>query len=483
MRLGSVILVILCCVLLLPYDAGAAEQVFPYTAYVTQDEAYVRSGAGRNFYATAQLKRGEKVEVHAREAGGWLAIRPPEGSFSWVPGERLKVGDDGIALVLEDGVASHIGSSLEEHRDVIQVRLERGEEVEVLDAVRVGEGEEAEWWYKIAPPSGEFRYLEERYLSRERPYTLPEPSAQPSADKREPYRPLANHRRANTKAEINHGWVPSLDRATAGGLKFARRDTHPGSTSTARPADEMQHRDEKSTGTTGASGPHSSAANSGESGSGGKFIAGPSGADDGSASVSDLLNAINLELSQMVVDDPGRWQFGELQKRCQSLVGRAQSADERSRLAALQNRINKFEEIRQRSLQAAGTSPARLDSPSIAAVASAGGEAIDLDRMLTSGSVTPPTVKLEDPSRYDGVGKLTRVVSQRPNAPRYALINSSNEVVSFVSPSAGVNLQPYEGQYVGVSGQRGFMPELKKPHVTALRVSPVEIGALERTRR
>jgi hypothetical protein len=37
-------------------------------------------------------------------------------------------------------------------------------------------------------------------------------------------------------------------------------------------------------------------------------------------------------------------------------------------------------------------------------------------------------------------------------------------------------LQPYVGQQVGVSGKRGFMPELYKPHVVAMRVNVVDTG-------
>jgi hypothetical protein len=74
-------------------------------------------------------------------------------------------------------------------------------------------------------------------------------------------------------------------------------------------------------------------------------------------------------------------------------------------------------------------------------------------------------------------------VSQRPGAPRYALVNSSNEVVAFVSPGTGVNLQPFEGQHVGISGQRGYMPELKKPHVMALRISALDGGQSRLARR
>ena len=45
-------------------------------------------------------------------------------------------------------------------------------------------------------------------------------------------------------------------------------------------------------------------------------------------------------------------------------------------------------------------------------------------------------------------------------------------------PAPGVDLQPYVYKEVGVSGQRGYMPELKKPHVTAQRVNFVDGPAL-----
>jgi hypothetical protein len=90
----------------------------------------------------------------------------------------------------------------------------------------------------------------------------------------------------------------------------------------------------------------------------------------------------------------------------------------------------------------------------------------------------PSVLPVDDPNRFDGVGKLAPVFAQRPNAPRYALIDESNQVVSFVSPAPGVNLQPYLGKSVGVSGQRGYLPELGKPIVTAQRISSVDSPTL-----
>ena len=51
---------------------------------ITADDVYVRSGPGENYYPTDKLKAGQEVEVYRHDPGGWYAIRPPKGSFSWV---------------------------------------------------------------------------------------------------------------------------------------------------------------------------------------------------------------------------------------------------------------------------------------------------------------------------------------------------------------------------------------------------------------
>jgi SH3-like domain-containing protein len=145
-----------------------AEQAFPYKAYMTADDVEVRSGPGEDFYPTDKLQKGEMVEVYRRDAGGWCAIRPPEGSFSWISGRVLKLQDGNLAVVKEDDVASRVGSSLSNVRDVIQVRMHKGETVELLDSKETLGGK-SQVWYKIAPPSGEFRWISEKFLTKERP--------------------------------------------------------------------------------------------------------------------------------------------------------------------------------------------------------------------------------------------------------------------------------------------------------------------------
>jgi uncharacterized protein YgiM (DUF1202 family) len=143
--------------------AAAAETGFPYQAVVTTDNIYVRSGPGENFYPTDRLKAGQAVEVYRHDAGGWYAIRPPAGSFSWVAGSDLEPSKDNLARVAEEHVPARVGSRFSDIREVTQVRLKRGEVVEVLGAKsRVG----AETWYKIAPPAGEFRWVDGKHVAR-----------------------------------------------------------------------------------------------------------------------------------------------------------------------------------------------------------------------------------------------------------------------------------------------------------------------------
>ncbi len=144
-------------------SAGAAD--FPYTAYVSSDDVYVRSGPGKNYYPTAKLKRGEQVEIYRHDPGGWYAIRPPRQSFSWISARQVDPAEKGLAVVNSPRAVARVGSTFSDMRDVIQVRLDRGEKVELVESQPVADGK----WYKIAPPAGEFRWVHKEYLDRHAP--------------------------------------------------------------------------------------------------------------------------------------------------------------------------------------------------------------------------------------------------------------------------------------------------------------------------
>ena len=86
-----------------------------------------------------------------------------------------------------------------------------------------------------------------------------------------------------------------------------------------------------------------------------------------------------------------------------------------------------------------------------------------------------PLEKIPD---FDGVGRLTPVVSRKSGAPQYALTDVKGNVLMFVSPALGVDLQPHLGKIVGVSGSRGYMPRLKKNHVSVSQVERLAPTAL-----
>jgi hypothetical protein len=183
---------------------------------------------------------------------------------------------------------------------------------------------------------------------------------------------------------------------------------------------------------------------------------------------------IDRELSRIVVAEPAQWNLDGVRKRTDKAYEQATSPAVRRKLEDLRNRIARFDDIYRRSLALAKPDAGTL-------VGQAG--ATPSEPQLRIAETPLGGNNATDPARYDGMGKLTPVVSERPGAPRYALVNRANEVVTFVSPAPGVNLRQFEGEYVGISGQRGYMPELKKPHVTALRVNPLESAPSRVARR
>ncbi|MBR5161185.1 MAG: SH3 domain-containing protein, partial [Thermoguttaceae bacterium] len=131
------------------------QEGFPYMAKVSVKNVAARSGPGVNYYPTQALPVGSVVEVYCELPTGWAAIRPPQGSFSWVRGKFLEVQTDGTGRITEDNAASGVGSELIDSRDVVQVRMRKDERVEVIQKTNIG----SEEWYRISPPSGEFRWV------------------------------------------------------------------------------------------------------------------------------------------------------------------------------------------------------------------------------------------------------------------------------------------------------------------------------------
>ena len=137
------------------------ETLSPYIVFVAEKDSCARCGPGENHYRTDPLRQGQELEVYVETEDGWLGVRPPTNAFCWMPAEAVEMSDDGTtARVLEDKTVAWIGTQLgQAKRYRWQVRLDSGEEVFVLGQNERSDKDGAKIWLRIAPPSGEFRWV------------------------------------------------------------------------------------------------------------------------------------------------------------------------------------------------------------------------------------------------------------------------------------------------------------------------------------
>ncbi len=134
-------------------------QVVFFSIPVAADVAVVRSGPSEDAYPTGSVAKNRYVEAYFRSADGWCAIRPPQGSFSWVNAKFVRRETDGIGRIVASGgkaVPSRVGGATVEESALVQVGLKNGTQIKILDETRLSDGST---WLKIAPPSGEFRWI------------------------------------------------------------------------------------------------------------------------------------------------------------------------------------------------------------------------------------------------------------------------------------------------------------------------------------
>jgi hypothetical protein len=136
-------------------------QTFPYQAVVVKDDVLVRSGGNQDYYPTLRLKRDAVVTVHRQDPGGWLAIDPPEGSFSWIPARYVDraTPDADKGVVTEDDIIIFVGSEFGEESSVWQRKLANGTQVQILGEQQIETAAGLRSMYKIAPPFRERRWI------------------------------------------------------------------------------------------------------------------------------------------------------------------------------------------------------------------------------------------------------------------------------------------------------------------------------------
>lgn len=396
----------------------AAQQAFPYKAYIAANDTYVRSGPGENYYPTGKLRAGTQIEVYRHDPGGWYAIRPPEGSFSWIGRRYVRQVGDGVAEVTGERVAVRVGTELSDRRDVVQVRVTRGELLELLPyQPRTAHPSDAAW-AKIAPPSGEFRWVHGSDVDLNPPSSAPVQPAQNPVTVPELNKPAES---ASSTGDTRSGWNPA-----------------PASSSTA---------------------PGSLVAASGSSSQSTPPAQSASSRPRTSQDIQKELDEINSELSLLLAQDPTAWECEALGRRARAILDQAETAVDRAHARMLVQRIAQAEDVKRRALASRAE-----------AIGGVGRRGVPNAGRLEAGRESMPT----DVERFDGVGRLTRVQSIRLGAPRYALLDEQGNVRAYVSPAPGVNVQAFLGRQVGINGSREYLAEQNAEHLTAKHITPLD---------
>jgi SH3-like domain-containing protein len=140
-------------------DQSVAEQA-PYIVFVSKS-CYARCGPGADYYRTDQLKPGHELEVYVETDDGWLGIRPPQGSFCWLPADATDATEsDTVAKIRDDECVVWIGTQLGKAKKYRwQVKLNAGEQISIIDRAERQGKDGPRTWFRIVPPSGEFRWV------------------------------------------------------------------------------------------------------------------------------------------------------------------------------------------------------------------------------------------------------------------------------------------------------------------------------------
>ena len=447
MRLREIFTVSTCVLLLLGWVPWVRAESYPYKTYVTAENVPVRSGPGHSYYATDELSRGEEVEVYWEYENGWFAIRPPAGSFSWVPSKALRREEnERIAEIVEDQIPAQIGSQINNERSATQVRLHVGELVTIQGSRKFGNIT----WYKIEPPSGEFRWLHKNTID---------------------IRPLEVGESLNELVFVPQVPIPSeqnnkirLTTATAA------NDDSPSAVWTARRT--PQHGPPHNS--------HESSWHALEKNGGGKsrkqfdnrsdrpsineesisYFPSETSSPDRSQAPTTSLSAIQelqLHLSRLAANPPQTRQLEALRRQARQIADEGKSSQERAQARLIIEEIAKFEDIQLRHEQLEGL-PVGSGIPSKTTV-SAGEQ--DQRRLEPADTF---------PVRYDGSGWLMPVISRRKNVPQYALTDDYGRILKFVIPAPGLNLRRYLRKQIGISGSEQMNPALFRPQLMAERV-------------
>ncbi|GHT21895.1 hypothetical protein FACS189419_03560 [Planctomycetales bacterium] len=391
-----------------------AAEAEPYTVTIQAEGTNVLSGPGNDFYPTSQLHAGDKIEVHYEKNGYW-AIRPPVGNFSWVSAKYVQLGADNLAEVKADGLASLIGSELTGECSTVQIKLKQGEKVLVLDRRETSENPDSPIWYKIVPPSGEFRWVRKQGT--------------------------ANNTKDSAETDII---VQAQYKTYPRSVKqYPVPNSSPKSLPKAESSAEPKVASAKLLGLQ-------------------LDDAFPQPLDPFHKALFELEKEVQTVMTRPTDDEV----FALLIKRGEELYQIAPTDKDIEKAFHLVESLKRTRLVRQElALRSPAALPPLNNTPS---------NALKPDTIRTA---TPLTQTSFPASQYDVTGKLGEFDPLPKGHPPYAVVDDKLQIICFVSSGAGLDLEQYIGKTVGINGVLGFYEHPNKPrakHITAKNITAIK---------
>jgi len=181
---------------------------------------------------------------------------------------------------------------------------------------------------------------------------------------------------------------------------------------------------------------------------------------------------LQVRLSEIVTQPMQVWNLQAIYESARHYVEHGSSAIERGQARLLMERIEEFADLAHRSgylvLQRGG-----FNSPM-----SGGGSVMLAGASMTAQQNTAVQNAFQSTSNpmgnYDATGWLVPVLAASPGQPSHALTDEIGRILAYVSPVPGLNLDRYLNQAVGITGLRGYLPQLASGHIQAQRVVRIQ---------
>ena len=382
----------------------------PQIRFVAIDSAEIRAGPGTNFYPTNRLTRGTRLECYHATEDDWVAIRPPNSSFSVVAQHDLELTKaPQIGRVTSATGRSWIGSRLMGAFDLrSSVQLKVGELVTVrgLRRVQLHHTGAAQTMYEIAPPSGEFRWIRRSDL-----HTEPTQSVQQA-----------------------HYMQSGL----AGSDSFvARRGVHRQTRRNGLGVERNPNRLSRSI----------------------------TSLETFRVPGHDAVDELTIELTSTITQPVKDWKLNSLQRQAANLAQSGETIVIRGRAHKFLTRIERFVSLQNSVLSDPHDSSHRRPDATVRS----GNQSIAVGTGVRKARFPVPSK-----THFGWLLPTVSVLKSQQRIPPYVLKDDLDKVIAFVTPLPGLNLHRYQKQRVQVFGEQGFLTQHQLPHLTAERVVPID---------